>query len=133
MKKTTILITVFLLLMAVTQYAYAGSYTFNNGGITFDLKDGVTVYTNNNDVEDIPGVPKDFELLVRTMDPDYYWYFYYINSDNTIDFNALDDDSIAALIENDSTDVGTDGVSYEIYDNGNKYLVIDSYSEKTDE
>lgn len=133
MKKTIILTIILLIIFAVPQYSYAESYDFNDGGITIDLADDLKAYTKDSDLSEVPEVPEQFDLLVRSETLDYYWFFYYMTGKNAIDFSGMTDDQILQLVENDSTDIETDNVKTEIYDNGQKYLVIDSINEETNE
>ena len=133
MRKTLILTIILLIALMAPQCAFAESYSFNDGAVALELGDGLTAYTKGSAVPGIDNPPGDYELLVKSEDLGYYWYFYYINSDRTIDFSALDDERMAQLVENDSSGADPDDISYEVYDNGSRYLVVDSYSEDTDQ
>lgn len=133
MKKTLILTIILLVLMVAPQYAFADSYTFNDGSVNIDLSGKITAYTRGSDVSKIPGAPDNFELLVHSEDFNYNWYFYYLNGDSVLDFSVLDDERIMELVEQDSSDLETDDVTAEVYSNGDKYLVVDSYDEKSDQ
>ena len=136
MRRPLILTLILLICLLIPQFSYAESFSFNDGAISMDLSDDLSVYAKGTDASDIAGIsdiPDNYELLVRNESLDYYWYFYYMTSSNSADFNAMSDDQILQLIESDSADIDTDDVRSEIYDNGNKYLVIDSYNKDTDE
>ena len=133
MKKTLVLTTILLIFLMIPQFSYADSYSFNDGSINIELGKGVTASTSSSDVPAIPEAPKDFELLVTADDLGYYWYFYHMNNNSSMDFTAMTDEQILALIESDSTEVDTENVSQDVYDNGAKYLMIDSYIEDTDQ
>ncbi len=133
MKKTFILTLMILIFVMVPQYAFAESYTFNDGSISIELDGKLTAYTGNSKVPDLKDVPDRFDLLVTSEDLGYHWYFYFMNSDGAVDFNALTDQQITDLMISDSGDLETADISSEIYDNGWKYLVIDSFNAETDQ
>lgn len=133
MKKTLILTLMILIFVMVPQYAFAESYTFNDGSISIELDGKLTAYTGNSKVPDLKDVPDRFDLLVTSEDLGYHWYFYFMNSDGAVDFNALSDQQIMDLMAGDSKDLEAADISSEIYDNGWKYLVIDSFNADTDQ
>ena len=133
MKRTLILTVILLLFLMMPQYSYADSYEFNDGGITIDLSGKITAYTENSDVSDIKGHPDDFNLMVHSEDYNYYWYFYYLTNDSVLDFASMSDDEIKELVANDSTGVEMEDVAVDVYDNGNKYLVMDYHNKETDQ
>ena len=133
MKRTLILTVILLVFLMMPQYSYADSYEFNDGGITIDLSGKITAYTENSDVSDIKGHPDDFNLMVHSEDYNYYWYFYYLTNDSVLDFASMSDDEIKELVANDSTGVEMEDVAVDVYDNGNKYLVMDYHNKETDQ
>ncbi len=133
MKKTFILTIIIFMLLLVPAYAYAESYTFNDGAVNIELSGKLTAYTRGSDVSKIPGAPENYELLIHSEDMNYNWYFYYLNGDNVLDFTTLDDERILELVEQDSSDIEAEDIRTEIYDNGDRYLVVDSYDKNTDQ
>ena len=125
-----------LLCLAMPLCAYAETYTFNNGSINIEIGNDVKTYTQNSDISGVPDIgtaPEDFELLVYSDELKYYWFFYHLANNSIADFASMEDDAILKLIENDSTDIEVENVSSEVYNNGKKYLLIDSYNKDTDE
>ena len=136
MKRSLILTIIILMCLMAPQFSYAESFSFNDGCITIDLPDDLTVYTKGTDASDIAGIsdiPDNYELLVSSDALDYYWYFYYMNGTSSIDFNSMSDEQILQLIESDSSDIETDDIKAEVYNNGSKYLMIDSHNKDTNE
>ena len=133
MKKTLILTLILFVFVSIPQYAFAESYTFNDGSISIELEGKLTAYTGNSDVSAIKDAPDHFDLLVTSEDLGYHWYFYFMNSDGAVDFNALTDQQIMDLMTGDSGDLEGADIGSEIYDNGWKYLVIDSFNADTDQ
>ena len=130
MKKLLIFATTILILLFTTQFAFADSLDFNGGAVMIDIPDGSTAYIEAGDDEELNKLLEGHSLAVRSGDPDYLWYFYYINNEYTMNFTEMTDEGVVDLITNDSTEVDPESVRYEIYDNGNKYLVIDSVNEE---
>lgn len=133
MRKTCILILTVLVLVLMPQYSYADSYTFNGGNVSIELDGKLTAYTGNSDVSAIKDAPDHFDLLVTSEDLGYHWYFYFMNSDGAVDFSGLTDEQIKNLMVSDSSDLGDADIKSEIYDNGTRYLVIDSFNADTDQ
>ena len=133
MRKTCILILTVLVLVLIPQYSYADSYTFNGGNVSIELDGKLTAYTGNSDVSAIKDAPDHFDLLVTSEDLGYHWYFYFMNSDGAVDFSGLTDEQIKNLMVSDSSDLGDADIKSEIYDNGTRYLVIDSFNADTDQ
>lgn len=133
MRKTLILTLILLVFVMVPQEVFAESYTFNDGSISIELDGKLTAYTGNSKLPDLKDVPERFDLLVTSEDLGYHWYFYFMNSDGAVDFNALTDQQIMDLMAGDSGDLEAADISSEIYDNGWKYLVIDSFNADTDQ
>ena len=133
MKKTIILTLLILIITLLPAYAFADSYTFNDGSVNIDLSGKLTAYTRGSDVSKIPGAPENYELLIHSEDLNYNWYFYFLNGQSVLEFKTMDDDQIMQLVEQDSSDLEADDVKTEIYNNGNKYLMVDSYDPGTDQ
>ena len=133
MKKTIILTLLILIITLLPAYAFADSYTFNDGSVNIDLSGKLTAYTKGSDVSKIPGAPKNYEFLIHSEDFNYNWYFYFLNGDDVLDFSAMEDEKILELVEQDSSDLEADDVKTEIYNNGSKYLMVDSYDPKSDQ
>ena len=136
MKRSLILTIIILMCLMTPQLSYAESFSFNDGCITIDLPDDLAVYTKGTDASDIAGIsdiPDNYELLVSSDALDYYWYFYYMNGTSSIDFNSMSDEQILQLIDSDSSDIDTDDIKAEVYNNGSKYLMIDSHNKDTNE